>query len=204
MVVLKLGESPENSFASPPSRNMPSLKGLSFEPFPTSSDRLKGNMDVWWIVHDNGILMLIAYLVQRHAVWRGCKLRFFTVVKAGVDNVDDMTKDLRAYLHALRIQAEVKVVNLESPDEEPPPPVSRTSVEVAAATRGKNFPRQGSLFEPVMLSLNKSLSAGLENHINIKQAILENSKDADSVFLNLPPPPGSSWEDPCSYFELVR
>ena len=37
--------------------------------------------DVWWLLHDGGILILVAYLLQRHVVWRRCSLRLFTVVQ---------------------------------------------------------------------------------------------------------------------------
>lgn len=37
--------------------------------------------DVWWLLHDGGILILVAYLLQRHVVWRRCPLRLFTVVQ---------------------------------------------------------------------------------------------------------------------------
>lgn len=44
--------------------------------FPKQNDRLRGYIDIWWIIHDGGILMLIAYLLQQHkvkllgSVWR--------------------------------------------------------------------------------------------------------------------------------------
>jgi hypothetical protein len=40
---------------------------------------------VWWLLHDGGILILVAYLLQRHATWRHCILRIFTVVQVGVE-----------------------------------------------------------------------------------------------------------------------
>jgi potassium/chloride transporter 4/5/6 len=36
--------------------------------FPRQNDRLRGSIDIWWIIHDGGILMLIAYLLQQHKV----------------------------------------------------------------------------------------------------------------------------------------
>uniref|UniRef100_A0A914Z869 Amino acid permease/ SLC12A domain-containing protein n=1 Tax=Panagrolaimus superbus TaxID=310955 RepID=A0A914Z869_9BILA len=38
--------------------------------FPKATARLSGTMDIWWIVHDGGILMLIAFLLQQHKVMK--------------------------------------------------------------------------------------------------------------------------------------
>lgn len=42
------------------------VKGIT--DFPRPNDRLHGFIDIWWIVQDGGILMLIAYLLQQHKV----------------------------------------------------------------------------------------------------------------------------------------
>lgn len=42
------------------------VKGIT--DFPKLNDRLRGYIDIWWIVQDGGILMLIAYLLQQHKV----------------------------------------------------------------------------------------------------------------------------------------
>lgn len=37
--------------------------------FPTSSsDRLTGYIDIWWILHDGDLLMLTAFLLKQHKV----------------------------------------------------------------------------------------------------------------------------------------
>ena len=67
-------------------------------------------IDVWWIVHDGGLLVLLPFLLQRHRRFRRSRLRIFTV--AGLrDNSVEMLRDLRELLHRrLRIDAEVDVV----------------------------------------------------------------------------------------------
>uniref|UniRef100_A0A0K0D1M4 AA_permease domain-containing protein n=1 Tax=Angiostrongylus cantonensis TaxID=6313 RepID=A0A0K0D1M4_ANGCA len=42
------------------------VKGIT--DFPDSNNRLTGYIDIWWIVMDGGILMLIAYLLKQHKV----------------------------------------------------------------------------------------------------------------------------------------
>lgn len=54
-------------------------KGLST--FPEADDQLTGNIDVWWIIHDGGLLILLPFLLKQHKVWRNCTLRVFAVAQ---------------------------------------------------------------------------------------------------------------------------
>lgn len=53
----------------------------SFESWPDSTDKLGGTIDIWWIVHDGGLLMLIPFLLRQHRTWKNSKLRIFTVAR---------------------------------------------------------------------------------------------------------------------------
>ncbi len=72
---------------------------------------MKGNIDVWWVVHDGGLLMLLPFLLRQHKVWKHCYLRIFTVAQAD-DNSIQMKKDLATFLYQLRIPAEVDVIEM--------------------------------------------------------------------------------------------
>jgi hypothetical protein len=54
------------------------VKGLSN--FPNTNERQKGTIDVYWVIHDGGVLTLISHLLRRHHVWKSCKMRIFAVV----------------------------------------------------------------------------------------------------------------------------
>jgi len=54
-------------------------KGLHM--FPDARDQLVGHLDVWWIVHDGGLLILLPFLLRQHKVWRQCVLRIFAVAQ---------------------------------------------------------------------------------------------------------------------------
>ena len=54
-------------------------KGI--ENFPERSCRLNGTIDIWWIVHDGGMLILLSFLLQQNKVWKGCQIRIFTVAR---------------------------------------------------------------------------------------------------------------------------
>lgn len=55
--------------------------------------------------------MLIPFLLKQHRTWNKCKLRIFTVAQVE-DNSIQMKNDLKAFLYALRIDAEVEVVEM--------------------------------------------------------------------------------------------
>ncbi|RZB40153.1 solute carrier family 12 member 4 [Asbolus verrucosus] len=88
-------------------------KGINF--FPDSRERVVGNIDIWWIVHDGGLLMLLPFLLKQHRTWKNCKMRIFTVAQME-DNSIQMKKDLKTFLYHLRIEAEVEVVEMMDSD----------------------------------------------------------------------------------------
>ncbi|KAG5270067.1 hypothetical protein AALO_G00188300 [Alosa alosa] len=89
-------------------------KNVSF--YPSNHERfIDGHIDVWWIVHDGGMLMLLPFLLKQHKVWRKCKMRIFTVAQMD-DNSIQMKKDLATFLYQLRIEAEVEVVEMHDSD----------------------------------------------------------------------------------------
>uniref|UniRef100_A0A673BQH5 Solute carrier family 12 member 6-like n=1 Tax=Sphaeramia orbicularis TaxID=375764 RepID=A0A673BQH5_9TELE len=84
--------------------------------FPSNSEPCaEGYIDVWWIVHDGGMLMLLPFLLRQHKVWRKCGMRIFTVAQME-DNSIQMKKDLATFLYHLRIVAEVEVVEMHDSD----------------------------------------------------------------------------------------
>ncbi|XP_037607171.1 solute carrier family 12 member 4 isoform X1 [Sebastes umbrosus] len=89
-------------------------KNVSF--YPSNHERFTdGNIDVWWIVHDGGMLMLLPFLLKLHKVWKKCRMRIFTVAQMD-DNSIQMKKDLATFLYQLRIEAEVEVVEMHDSD----------------------------------------------------------------------------------------
>ncbi|XP_028330512.1 solute carrier family 12 member 6 isoform X2 [Gouania willdenowi] len=84
--------------------------------FPSNSEPCtEGFIDVWWIVHDGGMLMLLPFLLRQHKVWRKCMMRIFTVAQME-DNSIQMKKDLATFLYHLRIEADVEVVEMHNSD----------------------------------------------------------------------------------------
>lgn len=87
----------------------------NYESWPDNTDKLGGYIDIWWIVLDGGLLMLIPFLLKQHRTWKNSKLRVFTVANID-DNSIQMKKDLATWIYALRIEAEVDVIELSDAD----------------------------------------------------------------------------------------
>lgn len=86
---------------------------IDFQLFRNNDEQISGFIDIWWIVHDGGLLMLLPFLLRQHRVWRHCKMRLFTVAQPE-DNSIQMKKDLKQSLYNLRIDAEIEVVEMVS------------------------------------------------------------------------------------------
>ncbi|VDK24740.1 unnamed protein product [Taenia asiatica] len=86
------------------------------EAFPQSKDAaLTGTVDLWFIVHDGGILLLTAYLLLRNRVWCKCRLRVF-VVTGEPDTNGVLKKVMARFIYDLRISAEVEIVEMSKTD----------------------------------------------------------------------------------------
>jgi len=40
-----------------------------------------GTIDIWWMIHDGGFLILLSWLLVQHRTWRKCHLRIFTLAE---------------------------------------------------------------------------------------------------------------------------
>ncbi|ESN90227.1 hypothetical protein HELRODRAFT_90889, partial [Helobdella robusta] len=89
------------------------VKGIN--QFPENGDRLGGTIDIWWVVHEGGLLMLLPFLLTQGKVWKKCKMRIFTVAQMEDNNIQ-IQKDMEKFLYNLRIPAQVKVVEMPTND----------------------------------------------------------------------------------------
>eukprot|EP00930_Biecheleria_cincta_P096598 TRINITY_DN8841_c0_g1_i2.p1 TRINITY_DN8841_c0_g1~~TRINITY_DN8841_c0_g1_i2.p1 ORF type:complete len:1089 (+),score=175.20 TRINITY_DN8841_c0_g1_i2:220-3267(+) len=75
--------------------------------WPEFQQRLHGTIDIWWIVGDGGILLLLPFLLKKHRVWSRCTTRLFVIAdRAGVDVVL-MHEELSRYIKDFRLNIEV-------------------------------------------------------------------------------------------------
>jgi len=71
-----------------------------------------GIIDIWWVVHDGGLLLLLPYLLSRNHIWRAAKLRVFAVTTSSTENPDRLYEAVTDHLRKARIIASVTVVDL--------------------------------------------------------------------------------------------
>ena len=100
--------------------------------FPKKGNLLpgRGTIDIWWIVHDGGLLLLLPFLLSKHSLWasginycdkkkmatlrrqtRGARLRLFAVSTNVMENPEKLRKAVMDHLEQVRIHAEVTVVD---------------------------------------------------------------------------------------------
>lgn len=68
-------------------------------------------IDVWWLIHDGDMLVLLPYLLRRHKVWAKSKLRIFAIADDLID-FQASSQILSEHLAELRITAEVHMIHV--------------------------------------------------------------------------------------------
>jgi len=84
------------------------VKGLVSMPM----EPVYGTIDVWWMIHDGGFLILLSWLLVQHRVWRKCHLRVFTITEGVSEGqaknaAEMLTKTLR---HRRLFDVDVEVI----------------------------------------------------------------------------------------------
>mmetsp|Transcript_26904 Transcript_26904/g.70690 ORF Transcript_26904/g.70690 Transcript_26904/m.70690 type:complete len:995 (-) Transcript_26904:191-3175(-) len=158
---------------------------------PSAADPATQSIDVWWIMHDGGMLILIAFLLRQDKAWSRCKLRIFCVAESD-DNSIQMEQDLALFVRLLRIDAEVFVVEMVNTDITPHT-ISRARElqEVLANTKR----------QPVT-SPNETTLRRMNTATKMNAVLTERSKNADLVALCLPDPIEN--DDPFVYMTLLE
>uniref|UniRef100_A0A8C5SHC0 Solute carrier family 12 member 4 n=1 Tax=Laticauda laticaudata TaxID=8630 RepID=A0A8C5SHC0_LATLA len=169
-------------------------KNVSF--YPSNHERYnEGNIDVWWIVHDGGMLMLLPFLLKQHKVWRKCKMRIFTVAQMD-DNSIQMKKDLAVFLYHLRIEAEVEVVEMQNSD------ISAYTYE-----RTLMMEQRSQMLRQMRLTKTErereSNVRRMHTAVKLNEVIINRSHDARLVLLNMPGPPKNTEGDE-NYMEFLE
>jgi potassium/chloride transporter 4/5/6 len=77
--------------------------------------KLSGHLDVYWIVRDGGLCLLITFLLRQSKVWRHCKIRIIAVARQQ-ENSTKLKQQLQTYVYQLRIDAEILVTELSDPE----------------------------------------------------------------------------------------
>ena len=159
--------------------NHAALVPRNLEAFPRPGERLTGTIDVWWVMHDGGLGLLLAFLLQQDKVWAQCELRVFCIAESD-DNSIQLGQDLELFLKLSRIKAGVVVVEMMGSDLEPSVPG-----RLAALRAELNV-------SPEVGGDDSVTSRRLHTAIRMNSYLLEYSRDADLVVLNLPGLPSTA------------
>lgn len=87
--------------------------------WPQLTDRLSGQIDIWWIVGDGGILLLLPFLLEKHRVWRGCRTRLFVLADKTTDDPEQVRRETQKYVSDFRlndIEVCVQVIDMDHLD----------------------------------------------------------------------------------------
>jgi len=77
-----------------------SVKGIADMP----SENVVGTIDVWWMIHDGGFMVLLSWLLAQHRIWRGCQLRVFTVTQGvSIEQAQQAAQSLTTILRQRRL-----------------------------------------------------------------------------------------------------
>uniref|UniRef100_A0A673BZB6 Solute carrier family 12 member 7b n=1 Tax=Sphaeramia orbicularis TaxID=375764 RepID=A0A673BZB6_9TELE len=180
------------------------LVAKNVDSFPTNQDRLgEGTIDVWWVVHDGGMLMLLPFLLRQHKVWRKCKMRIFTVAQMD-DNSIQMKKDLQMFLYHLRLDAEVEVVEMHDND------ISAFTYEKTLVMEQRSqmlkqmqLSRTEREREVIYKSFPKSNVRRMHTAVKLNEVVVNKSQGAHLVLLNMPGPPKNRGGDE-NYMEFLE
>jgi len=87
--------------------------------FPTET--VFGTIDIWWMIHDGGFMILLSWLMSHHRIWSKCHMRVFTISEDVThENAQIAATRLTETLRQRRLfDVDVEVVILETGMAEP-------------------------------------------------------------------------------------
>uniref|UniRef100_A0A671NKA2 Solute carrier family 12 member 7-like n=1 Tax=Sinocyclocheilus anshuiensis TaxID=1608454 RepID=A0A671NKA2_9TELE len=185
------------------------LVAKNIDTFPTNQDRLaEGTIDVWWIVHDGGLLMLLPFLLRQHKVWRRCKMRIFTVAQMD-DNSIQMKKDLQMFLYHLRLDAKVEVVEMSHAtlNDKATPTSDRVHMtwtkEKLSSERNRHREAHMTVRDIFNMKPDQTNVRRMHTAVKLNEVVVNKSQGAQLVLLNMPGPPKNKGGDE-NYMEFLE
>ncbi|XP_052732062.1 cation-chloride cotransporter 1 isoform X2 [Vigna angularis] len=177
------------------------VKGL--DEWPNEYQRQYGTIDLYWIVRDGGLMLLLSQLLLTKASFENCKIQVFCIAEDDGD-AEGLKADVKKFLYDLRMQAEVFVITMKwdaqmdggggSPQDESSEAFTSaqqriddylTQMKVRAQKEGTPLRADG---KPVVVN-EKQVEKFLYTTLKLNSIILRYSRMAAVVLVSLPPPP---------------
>ncbi|KAL3631580.1 Protein ccc1 [Castilleja foliolosa] len=173
------------------------VKGL--DEWPNEYQRQYGTIDLYWIVRDGGLMLLLSQLLLTKASFESCKIQVFCIAEEDSD-AEELKTDVKKFLYDLRMQAEVIVVSMKSWDAKAEQ--LDESVEAFGGAQERISGYMGLMKEKAEREGTGLMADGKQVVVNEQQVekflftmlklnstILKYSRMAAVVLVSLPPPP---------------
>ncbi|KAK4491562.1 hypothetical protein RD792_002314 [Penstemon davidsonii] len=173
------------------------VKGL--DEWPNEYQRQYGTIDLYWIVRDGGLMLLLSQLLLTKESFESCKIQVFCIAEEDSD-AEELKADVKKFLYDLRMQAEVIVISMKSWDAQAEK--QDESVEAFTGAQERIASYLGAMKEKAQKEGTPLLADGKPVVVNEQQVekflyttlklnttILKYSRMAAVVLVSLPPPP---------------
>jgi potassium/chloride transporter 4/5/6 len=183
------------------------VKGL--DEWPNEYQRQYGTIDLYWIVRDGGLMLLLSQLLLTKESFESCKIQVFCIAEEDSD-AEELKADVKKFLYDLRMHAEVIVVSMKSWDSQADGATAAGAAaaqdESVEAFAGAQHRIAGYLAEmkersnreglPELMADGKLVVVNerqvekfLYTMLKLNSTILRYSRMAAVVLVSLPPPP---------------
>ena len=176
-------------------------------------ERQQGNIDIWWIIHDGGILVYLSYLLSQHKIWKRCNKRIF-IVGENITDKEGLEKEVRSFFRDhLGMEVETFVREMNTSEIGPYTidwtfRVKNRKKIVETLKTTETFP---NVIEHESIKSKKDRKKGMNIFINkfleLNQAIKAESSESPLVLMTLPEPSfeinANECQDYCNYLNTL-
>eukprot|EP00850_Spirogloea_muscicola_P010302 SM000060S19634 [mRNA] locus=s60:225036:230284:- [translate_table: standard] len=174
------------------------VKGL--DEWPGEFQKQYGTIDLYWIVRDGGIMLLLSQLLRAKESFESCRIQVFCIADEDSE-AEEFTRDVRKFLYDLRMQAEVIVVTMKSWEEhkedQEADPARAGTLEAFSKARKRIMAHVGNMSEGSASNETLEYRSVSEEKVNkfiytaikLNSIIMRYSRAAAVVLVSLPPPP---------------
>ncbi|URE17904.1 Amino acid permease [Musa troglodytarum] len=176
------------------------VKGL--DEWPGEYQRQFGTIDLYWIVRDGGLMLLLSQLLLTKESFESCKIQVFCIAEEDTE-AEELKADVKKFLYDLRMQAEVIVVTMKSWESHVDTGVQQDdSVEAFTGAQRRIASYLADMKETARKEGKPLMADGKQVVVNEQQVdkflyttlklnstVLRYSRMAAVVLVSLPPPP---------------
>ncbi|GMH03903.1 hypothetical protein Nepgr_005742 [Nepenthes gracilis] len=178
------------------------VKGL--DEWPNEFQRQFGTIDLYWIVRDGGLMLLLSQLLLTKESFESCKIQVFCIAEEDSD-AEVLKADVKKFLYDLRMQAEVIVITIKGWDAQVDGRSQQDdSLEAFTAAQRRIADYLSKMRETAeregrpMMADGKAVVVNeqqvekfLYTTLKLNSTILRYSRMAAVVLVSLPPPPSN-------------